>query len=142
MTRNAKPTGLSVSIPAGLAAGGMMSLGVTVAGTAVLAKLLDMNWMDQGKIGYAIMVMIILASWLGAITAADKIKRRRLLCCALAGCVYYGTLLAITALLFGGQYSGAGETALLVICGSMLGILLRFPAQKSPKRGKTKTRNR
>ncbi|MBR5126296.1 MAG: TIGR04086 family membrane protein [Oscillospiraceae bacterium] len=142
MTRNAKPSGLAITIPGGLAVGGAASLGVTLAGSALLAKLVDLEQISWNRIGYGVMAVVILSAWVGAATAAGKIKRRRLLCCCLAGCVYYGILVAITALFFGGNYSGAGETALLVICGSMLGVLLCFPVKKPSGITKTKIRNR
>jgi len=40
-----------------------------------------------------------------------------------SGIIYFATLLVITALFFGAQYSAVGETSLLVLCGSILAAL-------------------
>lgn len=141
MTMNQKPTGLASPMPGGLAQGGMVSLGMTLILCAVLAKLLDSQMLPQENTGYGIMIIVVLSAWSGAAFASGRIRRRILMVCALSGVIYYGILLSITALFFGGRYSGAGETALLVICGSMLAFLLRIPHKSGVKRRKVKIRN-
>ena len=41
MTTNHKPTGIAMSMPAGLAVGGIWSLVVTIVLSALIAKLID-----------------------------------------------------------------------------------------------------
>lgn len=119
-----KATGRALSMPAGLAVGGLTSLGITLAGSGVLAWLIHRERMEMENVGYGILGMLLLASFLGAMTAWRKIRRRRMLVCAASGAVYLGLLLAIPALFFGGQYGGVWVTALLVLGGSLAAGLL------------------
>ena len=68
-----------MSITAGLAVGAAVSAGLTVLFTALLAKLLDMETLAWENIGYGIMVMLLLASFFGAIVSYAKVKRQRML---------------------------------------------------------------
>lgn len=127
-----------MSMPGGLAMGGLVSLGITLAGSAILAWLVDEEMMAMESIGYGIMVMLLGASFLGAVTAYGKIRRRRLLVCAASGLVYIGILLSITALFFGGQYSGVAVTVLLVLAGSVAAGMLGLGQGRGGRRKKIK----
>jgi len=133
MTVNKKPTGRAKTMAAGLAMGGCISLGITLLEIWILAMLISKDAVAQENTGYGIMMVLLTASWIGSLTAITLIKRQKLLVAALSGLAYFCVLLAITALFFGGQYSGAGETGLLIFCGSMLGFLMRYP-EKTLKR--------
>ena len=124
MIVNLKPTGRAMSMPGGLTIGAVVSLGGTLLFAAVLAKLVDMEKLAWENIGYGIVVLLLLASFSGAMTAYAKIKRQRLLVCSVSGVIYFGILLAITALFFGGQYEAVGVTAALVFGGSACAWLL------------------
>ncbi len=138
MTAKRKTTGTTMSMPGGLAMGGLVSLGITLAGSAILAWLVDEEMMAMESIGYGIMVMLLGASFLGAVTAYGKIRRRRLLVCAASGLVYIGILLSITALFFGGQYSGVAVTVLLVLAGSVAAGMLGLGQGRGGRRKKIK----
>lgn len=88
------------------------------------------------------MIILTAASWIGAAIAVSKIKRKKGIVCLLSGICIYGILLAITALFFGGQYDGAGETALLIGCGSVLALILRPNGRNVKKRRRMKIPNR
>ena len=141
MTVNRKPTGTASGIPGGLAWGTLASLAMTLAGAGITAKLIDGEILSWDDSGYAVLVILLLSAWLGAIAAAGRIKRQRLLVCIAAGAVYFGMLLLITALFFGGQYSGVGETALLIFCGSMLGVFTGYRGKTGRNRRKIRMRN-
>lgn len=117
-------TGRASSIPAGLGAGAAVSVLVTIVGTAVLARLLDRETIQWGAVGYGILIMVMLAAMLGSITAVKKIKRQPGIVCLLSGFVYWGILLSITALFFGGQYEAVGVTLLLIVGGNGCAFLL------------------
>ena len=134
MVVNRKPTGRAVTIPAGLAWGAVFSLFATLAGAAVTAWLLEGEMVPQENTGYWVMGILLTASFLGATVAKGKTKRRALVVSLLSGVVYFGLLMTVTALFFGGQYSGVGETALLIFCGCMLSVLWELRGKKSPKR--------
>lgn len=118
MVVNRKVTGKAASMPGGLALGGALSLGVTILLAMVTAMLVDNGAMEEKSIGYAALVILLLSSALGSAVAAARIKRQRLVVCIAAGAVYYVLLLSMTALFFGGQYTGMGVTALAVLGGS------------------------
>lgn len=84
----------------------------------MLAKLVMDEKMAMEHVGYGIMILLLAASFLGAVTAQGKIKHRKMLVCLLSGLVYFIMLLAATALFFGGQYTGVGVTGLLILGGS------------------------
>ena len=137
MTVNRKPTGRATSIPVGLAWGATASLIMTVMGTAVVAKLIDSGVMDWNQCGYGVLVILVQSAWIGAILAAGKIRRMRMTVCLAVGAVYFCCLMLITALFFGGRYSGVGETALLIFCGSMLGVFSGYSGKTRRNRVKT-----
>lgn len=142
MTVNRKPTGTAVSIPAGMTWGLLWAAGITLAGACLTAKLIDgyiLKWEDSG---YAVLVILILSAWAGAMVASGRVKRQRAMVCLLSGAAYFAALLLVTALFFGGQYSGVGETALLILCGSILGIFTGYPGKTGRKTHKTAYRNR
>ena len=77
MAVNQKITGRTMSVPAGLAFGAVISMSVTILAAAVLAKLVDMETLAWESIGYGIMVLLMLASFLGASASYFRIKRQR-----------------------------------------------------------------
>lgn len=135
----AKITGRAMSMPGGLAVGGGVSLGITLAGCSLLAWLVGSERIDWQTIGYWIMAMLLLGSFLGASVACARIKRQRLLVSILAGVVYMGILLSITALFFGGQYDGVMVTMILVLGSSLAAGLLGL-RQEGKKPGSRKRR--
>ena len=134
-------TGRASSMAAGLTFGAGTALAITIRGSAILAKLVDGEWLEEGNVGYGIMGMLLLASYLAAMVSYGKIKRQRLLVCLSTGGIYFGLLLSITALFFGGQYSGVGVTALLIVCGAILAILPGFSQKRGGKHPKLKIPN-
>lgn len=129
--------GRASSIPAGLGAGASVSMLITLAGTAVLAKMLDAETIQWESIGYGILIMIMLSAMLGSLIAMQKVKRQFALVCLMSGFVYLGILLSITALFFGGQYEAVGVTLLLIVAGSGCAFLLTLQGGRG---GSTKHR--
>ncbi len=134
MITNHKPTGRAMSMSGGLASGGITSLGFTLLYVFVLAKALDMQVIAWEKIGYYIMVMLVLSSALGAIVSVSRIKRQRLMVSFLSGIIYFAILMSITALFFGGQYEAVGITALLILAGAVCVGLLGIRKNRGGKR--------
>lgn len=124
MTVNQKVTGTAVPIPVGLALGTLVSLGMTALLSAGAAWLILTGKLPEDAVGYCAMVILLASSAAGAATAISRIKRLRFQMGLASGGIYYGCLLAVTALFFGGIYDGMGVTALMVLCGSALVILL------------------
>jgi hypothetical protein len=119
-----KPTGRAVSMPAGIAWGAAVSYAVTLVCGAIAAWLMDHEIIELEAVGYGAMVILLLASALGALTARVLVKHRILPVCAATGGVYIAMLLATTAAFFGGRYSGVGVTVALVMAGALsVGLL-------------------
>ncbi len=142
MSGQKKVTGKAFSMPLGLLTGSCVSMGITLSASALLAKLIDTEVMEWDNVGYGIMIMILLASFLGAFISYRKIRRQRMLVCGASGAVYLGILLSITAVFFGGQYEAVGVTAALVLAGSLTAGLLDMYAEGKGKRRKVKIRHR
>ena len=141
MTVNRKPTGMTSSVPGGLACGIGISAVITVLGCLITAKLIDGEIIPWNGCGYAVMVILMLSSWTGATVSRRKIRRRILSVSLASGAGYFLMLMAATALFFGGQYSGVGETALVIFCGSMLGFFTGIQRKPKPNPGKRRRRN-
>ena len=142
MVANRKVTGTASSMPVGFTMGTLASLIVTFAGAALSGYLISREVLEESSIGYCAMVLILLSAVLGAAIAVGRIKRRRVFVCAISGVIYFGILLSMTALFFGGQYQGTGVTALLVLGGCTLVALLGLRGEKVPKYHKRKFPNR
>ena len=119
-----KLTAKAVTIPAGLALGVGAAMAVTLLGAGLAAWAILGGAIPEGVSGYLAMVILLLSSAAGSAVAAGTIQRLRAQMCLAAGGGYFLALLAVTAAFFGGQYQGIGVTALMVMCGSVLVILL------------------
>lgn len=136
MVVNRKVTGTASSMPAGLVMAAAASLLLTLGGAALFGVLISKEVLQESSIGYSAMAVILLSAVLGAAVGVGRIKRRRVFVCGLTGLIYYGILLSMTALFFGGQYQGMGVTALLVLGGCGMVALLGLRGEKTARRRK------
>lgn len=135
MYRKNKTTGTAMSIPVGIAFALLVSMIMTLAGAALTALLVSSEKIGEGAIGYMVILILAITSVIGALIAVMSVKRLRLQVSMIFGGSYYLLLLAMTALLFGGQYQGMGITAMIVLTGS---ALIAFLPAKGFKIGKRK----
>lgn len=119
-----KVTGRARSMPVGLAMGAAVSMGITLGMAVIGAKLIDAGALGEGMIGYIAMVVLLLSSFCCGLVSAGSIKHRTLMVCGISALIYYGILLSMTALFFGGQYQGMGVTALLILCGCAVAAMI------------------
>lgn len=128
--------GRAMSMTGGITCGLCWSFLITVAAIALLAKMVDTETLSWESVGYGIMLTLITSSFAGSKIAVGKVKRRKLLVCAMSGSIYFCLLLIITTLFFGGNYYAVVETALLILCGCGLSMLagLNEGKQRSHKR--------
>ena len=131
MVVNKRVSGQSKPMAVGLAVGCGISLVFTLLGAALIANLVLSQKMSSESIGYGAVIILLLASAIGAWLSYAMIKRRRLVVCLSFGLGYYLSLLAITALFFGGQYQGMGVTAMLILGGSGAVALMGIKGEKS-----------
>jgi len=129
--------GKAMSVPAGMLVSGIISTGVTVMISMWIANMLDSERISWEQAGYWILAMLFLSSLLGAIGAIAAIKRQRLVVSLMSGALYWGCLLCITALFFGGNYEAVPETAGVITAGSACAAMISQP-QKRKRRGKRK----
>lgn len=116
--------GKTMSMPAGIITGGVTGIAGTVACAVLAGKLLNKEWISIEAVGPAAMAIMLLCSFAAAQMAWIQVKRQRAAVCLGAGGAYYTMLLGMTALFFGGQYSGMGIAGALVLAGSGSVVLL------------------
>lgn len=133
MIRKHISTGRALSMPAGLATGLTIGLATTLILSAILAKLVSIEKVKWGSVGYGIMIILLITSAIDSKATCFMIKRRKLIGCLLAGLLYWLSLIMITALFFGGQYDGMGVTGVVVFCGSAIVCLLESRGEKGKK---------
>lgn len=112
-----KHSGKAKSIPAGMAIAVSVSMLVTFGGSAVLAGALHAEKVTWEQAGYWIMGMLFLSAFLGAKCAFAVIKRQRGAVSMMLGVLYWGILLCLTALFFGGRFGAVWETAGVIAAG-------------------------
>ena len=120
---NQKPTGRAMSVSGGLALGAIWSTAVTLILAAFLAKAVDLQWIPMEKIGWGVMGLLTAAAYTGAMVSWKKIRHQMLMICFAAGVIYWGILLSVTGVFFGGQYAAVAETGLMILCGCGLALL-------------------
>ena len=138
MTTNRKVTGTAVTMPMGVGIGCGISMILTILGAAVVAKLISAEILKETAVGYGAMMIILTATICGGAVAVNKVKKRILQVSILVGGVYFVLLMAMTALFFGGQYQGMGVTALLILGGS--GVVILMAGRKKKSKGLRKGR--
>ena len=122
--------------------GAAVSLTVTLIAAAIFAALISAETVPVGNMDYYGLVILLLAAIAGSAAASGRMQQKRLYLCLLTGAAYYLVLLAMTALFFGGQYQGMGATALVVLAGCAVVILLGLKGGKRGASRKSKIRHR
>jgi len=125
----------------GLVWGCLSGLLMLLIGCGMIAKLAETETMEESWIGYGIVVLLILVSFVSALISYRLIMCRRLAVCMASGGINFGILLFITALFFDGQYRAVGVTALLIVCGSLLAVLPGLTGNRGGKRKKIRIPN-
>ena len=114
-----KRTGRALPVPAGLALGAVMALTLTLVSSIALGKCMENNKISEGNIGYWVMIQLFTITLFSALLCAEKVKHQKIVLCAASGVVYWGILMSITALFFGGQYEAVWETTAVIAVGSV-----------------------
>jgi len=129
-----KSTGKAKSIPGGLAMSGLISMVITFVLCAAIAGFLEAEKITWMQAGYWIMGMLFLSSFIGSKCAFAAVKRQKVAICMMSGVLYWGLLLCLSALFFGGDFSAIWETAGMIAAGSGSAALLSAPRKKKPAR--------
>lgn len=126
----------ATSTPTGLTIGLIVSIAALSAMLTITAKMIQAEIIPEENVGYGVLIALLTASFLGAMTASVTIQRRRGLMCLLSGSLLWAVLLSATALFFGGQYRSVGVTGLLIMSGAGAGALIQAREKKGKKRKK------
>ena len=140
MVVNRKPSGTAKSMPAGLALGWAVSMGITAVACALLSALILSGKTGWKAMGYGAMVILLISSHIGAAVSCSMIQHRKLLVCILSGVIYLISLAAITALLFGGDFGPIWVTALLIAGGTATAALVHCAEKRDSGRRRKKRR--
>lgn len=122
----------------GIGFGVLTALLVSLGGAAIIAYLICNAYVTQNSLGYLAMAVLAISSALGALVSVGKVKRLRFQVCLITAGVFYLSLLALTALFFGGQYQGMGGPAIMILLGAGAVALLGISTKKGSKMKKLK----
>ena len=123
MAISQKSNGKAKGIGQGMAHGILASSGITLLGTWIVACVIDREILSWQEAGYGLILILLLASFGAGVTVLNKTQKTKVSVCMLSGLLYWAELMSITALFFGGRYSGVGETAAVIFCGSILAAM-------------------
>lgn len=124
MGKQANVKGKAASMPVGIAIGLGVGILITLIGAVLLAFALAGESMTVEAMGYGIMLVLFVATFLSSMVAMWCIKHRKMQVSLITAGVYLLTLLATNALFFGGQYEGVGATVLVVaIAGTVAAFI-------------------
>ena len=137
-----KQTGRAKSMPIGILEGAGISLLITVAFSGMIATAVNLCLLDFNNIGYGVMISLILASYIGCKTAVAMVKRQKMMVSLLTAAVFYCFLILTAFLMFGGNLNGAGESALLILCGCLLSAMTSMTEKKAAAQHKIKKLHR
>ncbi len=130
MISKTRGTGRVKSVPAALALAAFVSMSVTAGASAAIAYGLNQEKITWIQAGYWIMGMLYGAAVIGGKCAFRWVKTNRFLISAMSGLLYWGLLLCLTALFFGGDYGPVWETAAIIGAGSGTAALICMPNSK------------
>lgn len=126
-----RPSGKTVSLPAGLGISLLTNVLITAIASALIAYYIDQKTISWENVGYYIMLALLISSHLGGKAAISTIRTQYLLVSAMSGLLYWMFLLCFTALFFGGSYDAVWETGGLIMSGSMTAAMIRMPRKKA-----------
>lgn len=126
-TRNGK----AMSFMAGYTTSLAVMLALTAAAAMILARLMEKGTAGDDSIGYYVMGTLVMIAFAGSTIGAMKIKHRLYAVCLGCGLAYWGALLTITMLMFGGEYGAVLEMGSMIMIGSTLAILPIMARKKS-----------
>lgn len=130
MTVKIKHNEKAKSVPAALMISASVSIILTLLLSAFIAYGLNTEYISWEQAGYWIMGMLLITSFIGCKYTISALKRQKIVVSALSGILYWGILLLITALFFGGDYDAEWVTAGVIMAGSGCAVLLTKTSRK------------
>lgn len=120
-----------MSLPASVAIGLGVGFILLLSGSAVLAWLIVAQKLPVESIGAGAGMLLVLASAAGCWISMHFGGEQRLQTAGIFAAAFLGVLLALTALVFGGQYSGVAVYGICILCGTGLPLLTAFLPKKA-----------
>lgn len=130
MSNSSKRGRKAYSIPGGMAIAALVSMMVTILFSIVIAHFLNTEQITWSQAGYWIMGMLFVSAFAGGKSAVIAIKHQTIAVSMMSGVLYWGLLLCITALFFGGSFGSLWETAGIIGAGSGTAALITRPTGK------------
>ena len=110
----------------GILKGTVWSLAVTAAGAAVMAALILKGVLRETAIGYTAMAVLLLASFIGSALAFRRVGKQLVFTSMLTGAGYFLCLAGLNAVMYKGGFEGVGVTALMILAGSGVTVLMNL----------------
>ena len=85
------------SVPSGLLLGTAVSMLTTVAGCALVSFLIHREVLPEVSIGYGVMILLMVSSYMGAVFANRNVKAKRAVLSLGCGACYFTVLMVMTA---------------------------------------------
>lgn len=123
-------SGKALSVPAGLGVSLTVNVSVALVTLVLVAYNVHKKIITWEAVGYYIMIILLVSSFLGAKIAIATTKTHPVVVAAMSGILFWSFLLGVTALFFGGRYGSVLETAALINGGSVAAVLLKLPEKK------------
>ena len=133
-----KLSGRAPSLGRSVAVGAALGAAWTVLSAMLIAKLIDSEILAMENVGYASMIAVLSAVFMGASLAGKKAGHMVIQAAAISGVAYFVCLLLVNALFFGGSYKGIGVTALLVALATAMAIIAAGKGSSRPRRRRYK----
>ena len=124
----------SSTITVALGKGAVWSVGITIAGAAIMAVLIVREMLREIAIGYTAMVVLLLASWFGSKIAVRTFGKKLALTALTSGVIYFLILAGLNAVLYKGGYEGVGVTAVMILAGVGITILTELNRKERKSR--------
>lgn len=125
-------------LPSGIGIGIAVCLVCTVVMAAIGASLLSSERIGEENAGYITVISIFLSSICGSLVAIWVTNEKRMPVCIAVGAGYFLSLLAMTALFFGGAYGGVGESGAVILAGTLSVVLLGLKSNNMHKKRRRK----
>ena len=114
----------TMSIPAAVGVGTVISTIVMLIGAIVIALLISNELISDQSMDYGVLALTMLSAILGCSVSNVVAKRRLLIVSVCTAVTFLLVLISITAIFYGGQYSAIPVTALVILGGGVSSVLI------------------
>lgn len=112
-----------ISAWAGIAIGWGTSLLATVLACGIITWLIHNEHITQNAMTWAAAIAALSSALLGCTVSMGIVKGKKLIICVITAAAYFITLLAITAMVFEGEYSDVETNAGMILAGGAIALL-------------------